>query len=183
MKTIRFELSKSSIQKAIAETRQQEAKMQQLCDTFSRMLAQEGVLKARTALVESGATLTGELLGNITYDCVRPGVWKVTCEATAPSGDNYAWFVEYGTGPVGAKEKHPEADTAKYKKTGWVTRADGKDMENLYGWTPITAEDGNVVYYTAGQPSAHFMYDSREHIQKREVTDRIMAAAFKEVFG
>lgn len=180
MKTIRFNLSKKSIEQAIQETRKQEAKVRQLCDVFAKKLAQEGVLAAREALSAYGAVQTEALLTGINYGPVAPGVWKVSAIA-APSAckANYAWYVEYGTGPAGAKNPHPEG--GNYKPEGWITAADGKRMDAIYGWKPKKAEDGTTVYYTAGQPAKPFMYDSRKHIQDKAVIDRIMAEAIKEV--
>ena len=176
MKTIRFTLSVKSIKQAVKETRNFEAKLKEFCEVLAKKLAFEAVAEARALFAGYSMYPTdSETLKNISCYPVRPGVWCVT------SGTGQSWFFEYGTGPEGAKDPHPEG--ANYKSEGWVTKADGKDMATLYGWKPLTAADGSTVYYTEGQPAKPFMYGSRQHIQNREVADRIMREAFKEVFG
>ena len=131
---------------------------------------------ARQSLADSGADYSSDFYSSITCQPAGKTGWKVL------STLGYAWYVEYGTGPVGASDPHPKGDGV-YSKEGWYTRADGKDMEMLYGWKPITAKDGSTIYYTEGQPSRHFMYDGYMHIKEREVVNRIIAECIEEVFG
>ena len=186
MKTIRFVLSKKSIDQAIQETRDFEAKLNKLCEVVAKKLAAEGTLAAREALAGYGGIDTGELYSSISCDCVRPGLWKVSCYAPNDRGENYAWYVEYGTGAVGAQSPHPEAGTAGWEydvnghgDEGWFYPF-GKSRKHKLRLNPAT---GKYQPWTDGEPAKPFMYDSRQHIQNREVADRIMREAFEEVFG
>jgi hypothetical protein len=89
--------------------------------------------------------------------------------------DEYAVFFEFGTGPVGAKNPHPLHPT--YTTDAWYTKADGKPMDELYGWTPLTDEDGETYYLTIGQKAKPFMYETA--LQLRDEFPKIV----KEVFG
>lgn len=100
---------------------------------------------------------------------------KFTTQITA--GADSAVFFEFGTGIMGAKEKHPA-----YARRGWdygpawYTQADGKDMEAEYGWEPLYNEDGSVYYLTVGQPAKPFMYETLQEL--RLEYPRIMREVF-----
>lgn len=180
---IRFKLSRQDVQAAIQKTREvQETFIREKCDEFAKRLAMEGAKAAREALVKYGAVDTRDLLSSVGYDCIRPGLWRVYCYAPNQNGDNYAWFVEFGTGIVGAGSPHPEAGTA-----GWSYDTHGHGEDGwFYPWGKsrkhkirINPATGKQQPWTKGEPAKPFMYDSRQHIQDPAVVDRIM----KEVFG
>ena len=180
---IRFNLSQGSLQAAIEQTKVQATKMARLRDVFAKKLAMEAVDHARMTLLTEGAVFTETLLEGVKFESVAPGVWKVSAYAPTPDGkNNYAWYVEFGTGPKGKASKHPDADGMDYSKNGWWTAADGKDMEAIYGWAPHKGyKNGQSVYYTTGQEAVRFMYDSRQHITDPEVYNRIFKEAIQEV--
>jgi hypothetical protein len=89
--------------------------------------------------------------------------------------DEYAVFFEFGTGPVGAEIGHPLKP--KYRTKAWYTKADGKPMDDLYDWSPLTNEDGSTYYLTFGQKPKPFMYDTAQKL--RDDFNVIV----KEVFG
>lgn len=179
---IRIKLSKRSIQEAIKQTKAQEAHLREKADLMAKRLAQEGVLAARNAIVGYGAVDTSDLLGAVRYEPVKPGIWKVTCFVPNGEGQNYAWFVEYGTGVVGAASPHPEAGAAGWNydinghgEDGWFYPY-GKSNKHKFRFNP---ETGKYQPWTDGEPAKPFMYDSRQHITSDDVVNRI----FKEVFG
>lgn len=179
---IRFKLSRQGVVEAIQKTREvQETVIRAKCDEFAKRLAMEGAKAAREALVKYGAVDTRDLLSSVGYDCIRPGLWRVYCYAPNQNGDNYGWFVEFGTGIIGAGSPHPEAgaagwsyDTHGHGNDGWFY-PNGKSMKHKYRFTA----SGQYLPWTKGEPAKPFMYDSRQHIQDPAVVDRIM----KEVFG
>lgn len=184
---IRFKLSRQDIQAAIQKTREvQETFIREKCDEFAKRLAMEGAKAAREALVKYGAVDTRDLLSSVGYDCIRPGLWRVYCYAPNQNGDNYAWFVEFGTGDAGANSKageyrHPEAASVGWKydshghgEDGWFY-PNGKSMKHKYRFTA----NGQRLPWTSGERAKPFMYDARRHMQDTEVYNRIM----KEVFG
>lgn len=176
MKPIRLNLSKKSVRRAIEKTKATQEQMKKLADVISKRLAQEAVRAARESLSNSGKDVSAEFYESIVCQQTHSGMWRIF------STSDHAVYAEFGTGPVGAANPHPKA-SGNYKSEGWYTQADGKDMEAQYGWKPITAKDGNTIYYTRGQPSQHFMYDGYKYIQQKEVVDRIVAECIKEVFG
>jgi len=62
-------------------------------------------------------------------------------------GADYAKYVEYGTGIVGAENPHPkdpwEYDVNSYGEDGW-----------------FYYDESHKLHWTAGQPSRHFVYDT-----------------------
>lgn len=175
--SIRLNLSRKSVRRAIEKIKGIEKDMPILAELISRRLAQEAVSAARQSLADGGKDYSSEFYSSITYQPSGTTGYKIM------STLGYAWYVEFGTGPVGAANPHPSGK-GKYKDEGWVTQADGKDMRSLYGWKSFKhRDDGSTVYYTAGQPSKHFMYDGYIHIKQKEVVDRIVAECIEEVFG
>lgn len=177
MKEIRLNLSKKSVRRAIQKLKATEEQMKTLADVVSRKLAEEAVKYARTSLGNSGKDYDASLFESIQCEPIGRGMYRIV------SHNPHLWYVELGTGPVGAEDPHPKANESWYREEGWVTAADGKDMEAKYGWTPIHLKNGDTIYYTHGQPSRHFMYDGYEYIQQKEVVDRIVAQAIEEVFN
>lgn len=101
---------------------------------------------------------------------------KFVTQITA--GAESAAFFEFGTGIMGARDKHPTANRRGWDYgPAWYTQADGKDMEGEYGWEPLVNEDGSVYYFTVGQSAKPFMYETLQEL--RLEYPRIM----KEVFS
>lgn len=98
---------------------------------------------------------TGRLLDSISVIPTQTG-FIISC------GVEYAMFVEYGTGIVGAENPHPSPDI------DWIYDS------NYHGeagwWYPTTSDDpnpakrvtkdGTILAWTAGQRSKPFMYDT-----------------------
>ncbi len=128
---------------------------------LAQELVDQGAEIVRMKIVEMGANYSGDMLsgvGGYFNPTLNIGCIKVTSD--------HAVFVEFGTGPVGSANPHPLGGV-NYKGEGWWTKADGKDMATMYGWQPIILEDGNIIYYTEGQPARPFMYETALELDRR----------------
>ena len=172
MKTIHVNvLSKQSINMAIRNLNKYKAEIEQKAIELAIRLAENGAEIARIKLVEYGAVYSGDLLsqiGGYFSPTFNMGVIKVSSE--------YAAFIEFGTGPQGASSPHPSGN-GTYRSTGWFTAADGKPMDIMYGWQPLVLGNGDIIYYTEGQPAKPFMYDTARQLERDFMT------IAKEVFG
>jgi hypothetical protein len=168
-KVIKVKLDPQSISNAIKELERYKKDLERRVRFLLEELTYRGVEIAKAKVVEHGIihdmnltnSINGFIMGN-------QGFIRVD--------DEHAVFFEFGTGPVGKLKPHPSKE-GKYVGGGWYTQADGKPMDDLYGWTPHTAKDGNTIYWTMGQPSKPFMYDTAQ--QLREDFSEIV----KRVFG
>lgn len=167
MRTIRVKLDPHSVAQAIEEIRQYQAELDIKVQKLLRTLVWSGKRIARAKVTDTikhdmflSNSIDGFIQGN-------QGFIRVD--------DKNAVYFEFGTGPVGAKDPHPLADG--YKNEGWWTRADGKDMEALYGWKPFGTE-GDTYYFTYGQRSNPFMYDTAQELRKR--LPQIIAEVFND---
>lgn len=88
---------------------------------------------------------------------------------TVYTNNKHAAYVEFGTGPVGEANHEgisPEVNPVYSSKDGWWFPERGKDGKRnvtsedaaKYHWPSMTAEDGNKLYFTHGQPAQPFMY-------------------------
>ena len=164
-------LDPKSIDKAIKKLNEYKKEVEQKTIELATRLAENGAEIARIKLVEYGAVMTGDLLsqiGGYFSPTLNMGVIKVSSK--------YAAFIEFGTGPHGAASPHPSGNET-YRSTGWLTAADGKPMDIMYGWQPIVLANGDVIYYTEGQAAKPFMYETARQLER----DFISTA--KEVFG
>ena len=78
--------------------------------------------------------------------------------------DRNAVFFEFGTGPKGASSPHPMGGS--YKTKGWFTKADGKPMNELYGWQQLGTE-GDTFFFTTGQAAKPFMYETGVELKNK----------------
>ena len=93
---------------------------------------------------------SGELSDSITWEYdpdTKTGRIKV--------GSDYAIFVEYGTGIVGASNPHPEP------APGWAYDA---NEHGESGWTYFD-EKQNRYRWTKGQPTSAFVYRTKEYMK------------------
>lgn len=169
-KTIKVRLDPQGIANAIRELEAYKKDVERKVRLLVEKLAERGADIARAKLIQYDALSTSELLNSINHEVKSNNTSVIFVRS------NYAVYVEFGTGPVGMKHKHPSGK-GKYRSKGWYTNADGKPMNELYGWTPIIADDGNIIYFTLGQSSKPFMYDTA--MQLRE---EVLLIA-KEVWG
>jgi len=166
---VEVNLTESGIKQAIADIKDFEQDLEAKIDEFTERMAEKGVEFAKAKILEYGAIDTGELYNSINLkkgDVIPNGsCWIVYTECP------YAQFVEFGTGPVGAKNPHPEAN--RYRSTGWSF----PKPANWYGATTIWKGEERAL--TMGQKSKPFMWDTKKYLEL-ESTIREVA---KEVFG
>lgn len=166
-KVIKVKLEPHSIANAIKEIEKHKADLERRVRLLLKRLTDEGVKIAKAKVVEHGiihdTNLTNSINGFVMGDT---GFIRVD--------DEYAVFFEFGTGPKGASSPHPLGGS--YKTEGWYTQADGKPMDELYGWKPL-GDGENVYFFTEGQKAKPFMYETA--LQLRDEFPAIL----KEVFG
>ena len=167
-KVIKVRLDPKSIDEAINELQTYKADLERRVRMLLQHLVDRGVVIAKAKVVEHGIIHDAELTNSIGgYIDGNRGFIRVD--------DEHAVFFEFGTGPVGASNPHPLG--GNYRSNGWYTKADGKPMDELYNWTPLEGEGGEIYYLTLGQKSKPFMYDTALALREE------FPAIVKEVFG
>lgn len=174
VKRIKFGLSTGSVQRAINELKAHKKWTQEKCDELALELAKRGTFLIRMKIAQYDAIDTGALISAVSYpERIGPGKYRITLRVDNGIGDNYALFVEYGTGVVGAASSHPKAG-----EMGWqyaigeqiFTTRDGRT-----GWIYPTKEGG--FRFTEGQPARPFWHEAAEELPLY-IND-----AVKKVFG
>lgn len=167
-KVIKVKLNPQSIADAIKELEDYKADLERRVRLLLKTLTDRGVQIAKAKVVEHGIIHDTELTNSIN-GFVKGNVGFIRVD------DEHAVFFEFGTGPIGASSPHPLGPT--YTADAWYTKADGKPMDELYNWTPLTSENGDIYYLTMGQKSKPFMYETALKLRD------IFPAIVKEVFG
>lgn len=77
------------------------------------------------------------------------------------NANEYAQYVEYGTGIVGSENPHPKPDGWSYDvnnhgEAGWWYPTDGSDGNP----SKYETKSGDMLAHTRGMPSRPFMYDT-----------------------
>lgn len=167
-KVIKVKLDPQSIEEAINEIEAYKADLERRVRYLLATLVGRGADIAKAKVVEHGIIHDNNLTNSI-HGFVDGNRGFIRVD------DVYAVFFEFGTGPVGANNPHPWHPT--YTSDAWYTKADGKPMDRLYGWTPLEGEDGGTYYLSVGQPAKPFMYETA--LKLRDIFPTIV----KEVFG
>lgn len=166
-KVIKVKLDPHSIESAINELQAYKRDLERRVRLLLKRLIDEGVEIAKAKVVEHKIIHDNELTNSINgFANGNVGFIRVD--------DEHAVFFEFGTGPVGASHSHPLG--VSYKSEGWYTAADGKPMDQLYGWKPL-GDDGDTYFFTEGQEAKPFMYETAQKL--KDEFPRIV----KEVFG
>ncbi len=163
-------LDKQSVDTAIKRIEEYQKEVETKTIQLAQRLAEQGANIARIKVMEFGGFDTGDLyssIGGYFSSALNMGVIQVT--------SNHAAFFEFGTGPRGSASPHPKGGVS-HRSDGWWTKADGKDMESMYGWQPITLSNGDVIYYTEGQPAKPFMYETARELEAQ--VERIAREVF-----
>lgn len=167
-KVINVKLDPHSIEAAIEEIQAYKADLERRVRFLLETLVGRGTTIAKAKVVEHGIIHDSELTNSI-GGLVDGNIGFIRVD------DKHAVFFEFGTGPVGAKNPHPWHPS--YTSDAWYTKADGKPMDALYGWTPLAGKGGEAYFLTMGQPAKPFMYETAKRL--REIFPQIA----KEVFG
>lgn len=152
--SIDMTLDPKSIQSAITQIRHVRDMLVEAMNELIQKLADEGVKEAKAQVVAMDAVDTGELENSI-YGYYDPSSRIGYVIAGAP----YAFYVEYGTGPIGEDNQHPDPGSA-----GWAYNIGPSIHQNIehpewgVGWY-YPGRDGKR-HWTNGQPSRPFMYNT-----------------------
>lgn len=172
-KRIKFGLSTASVRRAIDELKAYKKWTQEKCDELALELAKRGTFLIRMKIAEFDAIDTGALISAVSYpEQIAPGKYRITLRVDNGQGDNYALFVEYGTGVVGAASPHPKAG-----EMGWTYTTGSKiftTKDGRVGW--IYPKDG-TYHFTEGQEARPFWHESAEELPK------YIYDAVRKVFG
>lgn len=173
-KRIKFGLSTASVRRAMDELKAYKRWTQQKCDELALELAKRGTYLIRMKIAGYDAIDTGELISAVSYpERVAPGMYRISLRVNNGSGDNYALFVEFGTGPKGAGAQHPEAGMMGWDYDVGSNIFDTKDGRR--GW--FYPKDDGTYRFTEGQKARPFWHESAQ-----ELPDYIYDAV-RKVFG
>lgn len=173
-KRIKFGLSTASVRKAMDELKAYKKWTQDKCDELALELAKQGVYLIRMKISKYGAIDTGALISAVSApERIAPGKYRITLRANNRDGENYAFFVEYGTGSKGAKSPHPEASMMGWDYNVGSTIFTTKDGRT--GW--YFPKDDGTYRFTEGQPSRPFWHESAQELPG------YIETAVRKVFG
>lgn len=156
--TINVTLDARGINSAIREIQHIQRQLSEAMEKLVRELASQGADVARIQVAAMEAVDTGELEHSI-YGYYDPESRIGYVVAGAP----HAFYVEYGTGVIGARNPHPEAGKANWQYAiGEHIRVGPRGQ---IGWWYIKGSDGvfsgsDDIHWTQGQPSRPFMYNT-----------------------
>lgn len=172
IKRIKFGLSTRSVQRAMDELKAYKKWTQEKCDELAFELAKRGTFLIRMKIAEYDAIDTGAMIEAVSFpERIGPGQYRISLRVDNGRGDNYALFVEYGTGRPGANSPHPEAGDA-----GWQYAIGEKiftTKDGRVGWIYPT-KDGSYRF-TEGQPARPFWHDAAKELPNYiyEVTKKV----------
>ena len=178
LKNISFTFDKASITSAIKEVKDLKEKLEPAIGELIRYLSEKGVEIAQIEIASMGAVDTSTLFESIEsrYDSgTRVGQVFTMLD--------YAVFVEYGTGIVGANSPHPGIGDDDWNDVEGITvkgetYSDYDQNEHGEGgwWYPspngwyvpkdgVTNEEGLSLAWTKGMPSRPFMYNTMRELE------------------
>ena len=148
-----------SINKAIRDLKRYKKEVEQKTRLLLQKLTDEGAQIVRVKIVNLGAYYSGALLSGVDgyySPSLNVGFVRVTSDHVA--------FVEFGTGVVGAANKHKNCEYLA--KASW-SYATGKKIfttkDGKIGWIYPTDDGG--FRFTQGMPSRPFMYETALELQ------------------
>lgn len=159
-RTIEYSLDKRSIDRAIREIKECQRQLTEAMEALVRELADQGAQVAKMQVASFDAVDTGELEQSI-YGYYDPD----SRIGYVIAGAAHAFYVEYGTGEIGALNPHPEAAEAgwEYMIGDHIKEGPGGHL----GWWYDASTNGDNVFsgsgkyrWTRGLPSRPFMYNT-----------------------
>ena len=151
--SIDMTLDAKSIDNAIREIRHIKEQLVEAMNDLIRKLADEGVKEAKAQVAAMDAVDTGELERSI-YGYYDPD----SRIGYVIAGAAHAFYVEYGTGIVGAGEPHPDPKSAAWAYDVNDHGEGGWWYPSEKGW--YLADDGTRLAWTKGMPARPFMYNT-----------------------
>ena len=171
LKRIALEPNTESIEKAIADLKKFQEQLDAKKMELIEKLAEKGAEIATQQIGELGAIATGALQQSITYNVK---VQDRTASVLAGEGVDYAPYVEYGTGVVGAGSPHPGIASGESQPPvmTYTTDAGETHVYDKYdsqghgdkGWTYFDRYEN--WHHTAGYKSRPFMYNTLRELEK-----------------
>ena len=170
LKTININLfGKGAFTEAIRQVNAFEKALRDGLGELCRRLLDEGVVVAKAQLMSFPAVDTGALMASIDHGAYDP----VTGTGYIYAGAYYAFYVEYGTGPRGAENPHPNVEGGMGSSFAVLSRDGTKTYEGYNsdkpGWYYL-GDDGQW-HYTEGMPSRPFMYNTMMTLKDKAVKD------------
>lgn len=147
-------LDPDSVQNAIDEIRKLNTDLKNALRMYCEELAKDGVEIAKIEIEGLGAIDSGDLHNHI-YHEYQPE----SNAAFVYAVEEYAIFVEFGTGVVGKGSNHPalppnyKHDHNEHGESGWLYKTDEQHAV-------CHAKDGTPLGWTKGMPSRPFMYNT-----------------------
>lgn len=134
------------------------------------------IRRVRNAAVMLCPVNHGELRQSIKTDVFQEGKNVI---GTCYTNNEYAAYVEFGTGPKGAAEHNgisPNVHPA-YVTQGWWFPGDDLPPADAdrYHWPKSETEDGKTLYFTKGQAAQPYMYPALK-MNERIITMNLSAA-------
>lgn len=164
LKTIRINpLDTRSIRQAIREVQTFKRQLDEAMTDLIRLLLESGADMARIEVSAFNAIDTGALQASIGHGAYDPA----SRTGVIYAGAYYAFFVEYGTGIVGAASPHPEPETASQGTVSPLfAKYDGYDSQGHgeAGWFYRSDVDGKR-HWTQGMVSRPFMYNTMMYLR------------------
>lgn len=162
-RSIDISLNRSSLDRAIREIRECQRQLTEAMNALVQELADQGAQVAKMQVASFEAVDSGKLLHSI-YGYYDPD----SRIGYVIAGAAHAFYVEYGTGPVGESSPHPEAGKAgwdynigpnifetKDGRVGWIYKSGSDDT-----FSDDELSGGGAWVFTSGQPSRPFMYNT-----------------------
>ena len=151
-------LDPKSVKKALKEIEECKRQLTEAMNDLMRTLANQGAEIAKMQVASFDAVDSGKLQGSI-YGHFN----EQTRIGYVIAGAAYAFYVEYGTGVIGAIEQHPLAAEAgwEYMVGPHIKQGPGGHI----GWWYDKSSDGvfsgdGDYHWTRGQPARPFMYNT-----------------------
>lgn len=162
-------LDRKSVRSAIKQTEAYRQAYDRVVEAFLDAYCKAVVQTAREYAEAEQPIHSEQLIASIAWDETGKYTRRVYV------GDPAAKYFEFGTGPRGAANPHPDPPEGwSYRKSPWFTQADGKPMDELYGWKPLYNSTSDTVFYrTAGQPAHPFWYKTIQTVTAQEYIDKI----------
>lgn len=155
-RSIEMTLDPKSIKQALKEIEECKKQLVAALSDLAKQLTEQGAQIAKMQIASMEAVDTGELEHSVRgqYNA-KEHIGYIR----AGEGLTYAFYVEYGTGPVGESNQHPEPEKVGWEyNVGETIGINEKHPEWGEGWW-YPGDDGRA-HWTAGQPARPFMYNT-----------------------
>lgn len=152
MRTIAFDLSPTSIQKAIRELRGYQKHIPEVLKSAEQSLAMSGRRYILDQMNYSNIGASMNVFHNDAYTSLYSNAW-------------WAKYLEYGTGIVGKADPHPEPH-----KIGWIYDINEHGEEGWYYF------QGGETHWTQGRGARPFLYTTARYLA--EIAPSVVRAEF-----